>query len=213
MATNPFIDHIDIPQSDVVDDLVVECIQIHGIDSYYLPRTQTLVDGLYGEDPTSAFTNYDILEMYVETVDGFGGEGDIIAKFGLDIRDSITFVVSKRRFTEEVTRHDADITRPREGDLIFFPLNKGLFEVKWVEHEQPFYQFGKGYVYKISAELFSYSHETIVTGLDAIDAIADNLENDNDTSNDKFAENDEIDDLESDDDVVNWEETSPFGDF
>lgn len=213
MATNPWISHTDIPQSDITDDLVVECIAIHGIDSYYLPRTQTLVDNLYGEDPTSAFDTTRILEMYVENVDGFSGEGDIIAKFGLQINDSITLIVSKRRFREEVSRHDDAITRPREGDLIFFPLNKGLFEIKWVEHEQPFYQFGKGYTYKMTIELFTYSHETIDTGIDNIDAIAENLENLNDTSNDKFADNDKIDDLEVEDDVVNWEETSPFGEF
>jgi hypothetical protein len=213
MAVNKWTDHINVPQSDLVDDLVVECIQIHGIDSYYLPRTLVNEDALFGEDTISKFTSQDILEMYVETVDGFAGEGDIIAKFGLEIRDNLTLIVSKRRFMEVVARWYDGITHPREGDLLYFPLNKGLFEIKWVEHEQPFYQFGKNYTYKMNAELFSFSHETIDTGVDDIDDIEDDRVNENDTVNDKFAQNEEIDDLESEDDVVDWNEKSPFGEF
>ncbi len=172
MAKNPYFKHKASEQS-LIEDLTMETIKIHGQDMVYIPRVTVDRDNLFGEDVLSKFTEANTIEMYIDTVDGFQGEGDFISKFGLEIRDSIELVVSRKRF-EEVLSHDEDITRPREGDLIYFPLSKGLFEIKFVEHENPFYQLGKLYTYKLSCELFIYSQETIDTGYDSVDKLEDN---------------------------------------
>ena len=137
----------------------------------YIPRTLVNEDELFGEDTISKFTEGNAIEMYIESVDGFEGEGDFISKFGLEIKDTMSLIVSRKRFEEQLG-HVA--TRPREGDLIFFPLSKGLFEIKFVEHENPFYQLGKLYTFKLSCELFSYSQEEIDTGFSEIDSLEDN---------------------------------------
>ena len=158
-------------EGDVVEDLTIESIKIHGRDMIYIPRTLVNEDELFGEDTISKFTEGNAIEMYIESVDGFEGEGDFISKFGLEIKDTMSLIVSRKRFEEQLG-HVA--TRPREGDLIFFPLSKGLFEIKFVEHENPFYQLGKLYTFKLSCELFSYSQEEIDTGFSEIDSLEDN---------------------------------------
>jgi len=165
MAKNSFFKHTSNEQQ-VVEDLTIESIQIHGQDLVYIPRTLVNKDEIFGEDTISKFADGTQIEMYIESVDGFEGDGDFISKFGLEIRDSISLVVSKKRFQQELA-----MTRPNEGDLIYFPLTKGLFEIKFVEHENPFYQLGKLYTYKLSCELFQYSQEDIETGWSDIDAI------------------------------------------
>ena len=172
MAKNSYFKHKASEQA-LIEDLTVETIQIHGQDMVYIPRVTVDRDTLFGEDVLSKFTEANTIEMYIDTVDGFQGEGDFISKFGLEIRDSIDLVVAKKRF-EKVFKHDENITRPREGDLIYFPLSKGMFEIKFVEHENPFYQLGKLYTYKLSCELFVYSHEEINTGYDDVDVLEDN---------------------------------------
>lgn len=167
MAKNPFFKHNTNEQS-LINELTVETIKIHGEDMVFIPRVYVREDQLFGEDVLSRFSKGNTIEMYIENVDAFQGEGDFIAKFGLDIRDSISLIVSKSRFGE-VMRHDPDIKRPREGDLIYFPMAKSLLEIKFVEHENPFYQSGALYTYKLSCELFRYSHETIETGFSDID--------------------------------------------
>ena len=171
MAKNPYFKPKE-EENNLIRDLTAEAIQIHGQDMVYIPRVSVDRDTLFGEDTLSKFTEANTIEMYIDTVDGFQGEGDFISKFGLEIRDSIDLVVSKKRF-EETFGHEENITRPREGDLIYFPLSKGLFEIKFVEHENPFYQLGKLYVYKLSCELFAYSQETIDTGYDDVDKLED----------------------------------------
>ena len=119
-------------EQNLLEDLVIESIQIHGINCFYLPRTLVNEDELYGEDTLSKFNFATPIEMYLESLDGFTGDGDFISKFGLEIRDSINLTVSKKRFREtmnESTYYDIDI--PREGDLIYFPISKGLFEIKF----------------------------------------------------------------------------------
>ena len=152
----------------LIEDLVVETIKIHGLDMYYLPRELNTQPDIFGDDPISSFRQHFIVEMFLETVDGFGGDGDFIGKFGLEIRDSATFVVSKKRFHAETS-----MTRPKEGDLLYFPLNNKLFEIKFVEHENPFYQLGKNYVYSLNVELFQFSEENIDTQIDQIDVAGD----------------------------------------
>jgi len=171
MAKNPYFKYRGSEQS-LVNDLTIEAIKIHGQDMVYIPRTYVDIDQLFGEDVLSKFEEGNYIEMYIDSYDGFEGEGDFIAKFGLEIRDSITLIVSKQRF-EQTMSHDSNITRPREGDLIYFPLSKSIFEIKFVEHENPFYQVGNLYTYKLSCDLFRYSHEEINTDFSDIDIAED----------------------------------------
>jgi len=131
-------------------------------------------DKLFGEDTVSKFDDGYELEMYVASVDGFEGEGDIISRFGLEIRDRMSLVVSKKRFQNEVGVYE-NITRPKEGDLIYFPISKTLFEINFVEHENPFYQHGKLYTYVLSCEVFTYSQEEIDTGYNEIDTVEEEI--------------------------------------
>ena len=138
----------------------------------YIPRTLVNEDELFGEDTISKFENGVEIEMYIQSVDGFGGDGDFISKFGLEIRDTVELVVSKRRF-EESFSHDSKSPDQEKG-IYLFPLTKGLFEIKFVEHENPFYQLGKLYTYKLSCELFNYSHQDMDTGFSEIDEVEEN---------------------------------------
>jgi hypothetical protein len=173
MSKNPYFNHQQSEKS-LVEDLTIESIKIHGYDMVYIPRTLVGEDTIFGEDAISKFTDGNVIEMYIANVDGFQGEGDFLSKFGLEIRDSIDLIVSKKRFNEAL-RYKSDIIRPREGDLIYFPLSKGLFEIKFVEHENPFYQLGSLYTYKLSCELFTYSQETLDTGYSDVDVVEDTM--------------------------------------
>lgn len=146
---------------------------MYGQDIYYLPRDIIAEDRILGEDIPSRFNSSYKVEMYIENVDGFDGEGDLFTKFGVEIRDQATFVVSRRRWQQTVYRHDNEIvvTRPKEGDLLYIPFSKKLFEITHVEHEQPFYQLSNLPTYKLRCELFDYSSEDISTGTDFIDDI------------------------------------------
>ena len=169
MAPNPYFNHFQIaPEQNLHQDLIIESIKNFGIDVYYLPRTLVNLDSLYLEDTISEFSNAYLIEMYVKSVDGFEGEGDFISRFGLEIRDQVTFSVARRRWDNlEIL----DYVRPKEGDLIFFPLNKKLYEIRFVEHESMFYQFGKLPIYDLTCELFQYDDQSIDTGIDDIDVI------------------------------------------
>lgn len=167
MATNSYFHHRPSEQN-LIEDLTVESIKIHGKDMIYLPRTTNNKDDIFGEDTISSFEDSFFIEMYISSVDGFGGDGDFISKFGLEIRDTVDLIVSKKRF-----QYESDMDRPREGDLVYLPLTRGLFEIKFVEHENPFYQVGKLYTYKLSCELFQYSQEDIDTDQSVIDGIED----------------------------------------
>ena len=171
MARNPHFKEYSGEQN-VVEDLTIETIKAMGKDMVYIPRTLVNEDKLFGEDLISKFDDGYQLEMYIQSVDGFEGEGDILSKFGLEIRDRVELLVSKKRFEQTVGDYES-ITRPKEGDLIFFPLSKTLFEINFVEHENPFYQLGKLYTYKLSCEVFTYSQEEIDTGYTDIDTVED----------------------------------------
>jgi hypothetical protein len=167
MATNLYFNNVGShTEQELINSLTSEVIQVHGMDVYYLPRTLIKEDLIMGEDVLSKFSTVYEVEMYLKTVEGFGGEGDLVGKFGLDVRDEVIFTVHSDRFTLAT---DMDI--PLEGDLIFLPMSKGLFEVKFVEHEQPFYQAGKNYSFDITCELFQYSEEQLDTGVASIDNI------------------------------------------
>jgi len=169
MARNPYFKEYSGEQN-IVEDLTIEVIKSMGKDMVYIPRTLVNEDDLFGEDVISKFDDGYQLEMYIQSVDGFEGEGDILSKFGLEIRDRVELVVSRKRFDEAVGSYEST-TRPKEGDLIFFPLSKTLFEINFVEHENPFYSLGRLYSYKLSCEVFTYSQEEIDTGYSDIDTI------------------------------------------
>ena len=215
MATNPHFKRESVDQN-LIEDLVVETIKMHGHDFLYIPRTLVNEDTLFGEDTISKFENAVEIEMYVSTVDGFEGEGEIISKLGFEIRDSMGVVVSRKRFTEEFA-HLSDITHPREGDLLYFPLTNGLFEIKFVETENPFYQAGKLYTYDLSCELFRYSHEDFDTGDDRVDSVAtdqvDSVTDGVTIPTDPFSDNTNIETMG--DDIFDFTENDPFseGDY
>ncbi len=180
-TTNLYFNNFAFTQEQtLIENLVIESIRIYGIDVFYLPRTLVAEDNLFGEDVLSKFENAYQIEMYIKSVDGFQGDGDFLSKFGLEIRDEMVLTVARRRFGEEISIEgttpvdEADgVARPAEGDLVYFPLNGKIFEVKFVEHEAIFYQMGSLQTYDITLELFEYSHEVIDTGIADIDAIED----------------------------------------
>lgn len=145
--------------------MVIESIKIYGHEVWYCPRTIVSEEQVFSEDELASFNNAYNVEMYIKNVEGFEGEGDFLSKFGLQIRDRITFTVSRRSFTDEVT----GLARPREGDMIFFPLTSKGYVVRFVEHEAIFYQMGSLQTYDIVCELFEYNQETFNTGIDIID--------------------------------------------
>ena len=170
MAINPYFKKYS-GDASIIEDLTIETIKAMGHDFIYIPRTLVNVDELFGEDTISKFDDGYELEMYIQNTDGFEGEGDILTKFGLEIRDRMTLVLSKSRFEKVVGLHEGEITKPREGDLVWFPLSKTLFEINFVEHENPFYQLGKLYTYVLTCEVFTYSQEDIDTGITDIDNV------------------------------------------
>ena len=167
MSTNLYFNNVTShAEQELINDLTSEVIKIHGMDVFYIPRTIVKEDLLLDEDVLSRFSTAYEIEMYLKSTEGFGGEGDLVSKFGLDVRDEVIFTVHKDRFNLAT-----DMDKPLEGDLIFLPINKGLFEIKFVEHEQPFYQAGKNYSFDITCELYQYSEEQLETGITAIDDI------------------------------------------
>ncbi|AOO17084.1 neck protein [Cyanophage S-RIM12_RW_22_0110] len=154
-------------------NLIIESIELYGQDIYYLPRTYVNRDTIFQEVESSNFTQALAIRAYVNNVEGWEGQGELLSKFGVRIEDKTTFIFSRSKFTEKVDDNAVLNVegRPNEGDLIWFPTTKHLFEIKFVEAERPFYQLGKGYVWECQCELFEYSDEQLDTGVAAIDAI------------------------------------------
>ena len=177
MATNvyfnPFPTNQITSEQLLVEDLLIEALKIYGMDVYYLPRSSgDEVDYIYGEDSNKQYTSAYPIELYLENVTGMDGEGDFISKFGLEIRDEITLLVSRRRFASTVPQK-----RPNEGDLIYVPLVQNFFEISFVEHENDqamFYTLGRGrganvYVYALKLKQFVFSTELVSTGITEVD--------------------------------------------
>ena len=156
-----------------MENLVVESIEIYGQDIYYVPRTLVNRDTVFGEDSDSQFDSARAIRAYVNNAEGWEGQGELLSKFGVRIEDKTTFIFSREKFKEKVDDLETLIVegRPNEGDLIWFPTTKHLFEIKFVEAEKPFYQLGRGYVWECQCELFEYSDEDLDTGVAEIDAI------------------------------------------
>jgi len=167
MPTNTYFRNFDARnEQELLHSLVTESIQIYGHDVNYIPRTLVNTDTILGEDSISEYKDAYSIEMYIKSVDGFEGEGDLVSKFGLEIRDQIVFSVARRAF------EGLDIgVRPKEGDLIYFPLTEKLFQIMFVEHETPFYQTGALPTFDLTCELFTYSDEKLDTGVEEVDVI------------------------------------------
>ena len=203
MARNRFFNqYTPVKQEQsLVEDLIIESIKIYGIDGYYLPRTHVNLDKIYGEDASVLFDDALEMELYVKSFDGFAGQEDFLAKFGLQIDESVTFVISQKRFTQslktsiiteysynmltedgdellsnrnDVSEYDYDaIVRPREGDMIWIPMFSSLYEIKFTQNIENFFQLGKLYTYELRCDRIEYSSERINTDIADIDGIED----------------------------------------
>ena len=177
MPTNVYFDTGTKPEQALYEDLMIEQLQIYGQDVYYIPRKLAGTDKIWQEDISSSFESSYLIEMYMENVDGYEGEKELMSKFGLDIQDDATFVVARRRWEQFVSVDNNVIvsSRPNEGDLVYFPKGNKLFEITFVDHDDPFYQVHNLPTYKLKCKTFEYASEVIDTGIAEIDAIdADN---------------------------------------
>ena len=216
MPTNFYFNNFGSSQEqNLIEDLVIESIRIYGHEVWYCPRTIDNEEKIFKEDELASFNNAYSIEMYIKNVEGFEGEGDFLSKFGLQIRDRITFTVARRTFTDEVTGS----IRPKEGDMIFFPLTSKGYVVRFVEHEAIFYQMGSLQTYDIVCELFEFNQETFNTGVDIIDdtyndlsfAMANNTQvvtQFNISTIDKQAQNEEFE--TRGDNILDFTEINPF---
>ena len=216
-------------EQNLVEDLVIESIKIYGVDGYYLPRTHVNLDKIYGEDASMLFDDALEMELYVKSFDGFAGQEDFLSKFGLQIDESVTFVISQKRFTQslktsiiteysynmltedgdellsnrnDVSEYDYDaIVRPREGDIIWIPMLNSMYEIKFTQNIENFYQLGKLYTYEMRCDRLEYSSERINTDVTEIDEIEDQFSLSN-TNNEKLLDEDTFLFLHEDDTFI-----------
>ena len=172
MPRNVYFSQAVKSEQNLYEDLIIESLKIFGQDVYYIPRTLVNRDNIMGEDIGSKFDDAYLIEAYIENVDGFEGSGDLYNKFGLEIRDEATFIVSRRQWNNLVGfwNNQLEEPKPQEGDLLFLPMSNSFFEIMFVEDEQPFYQLSNLPVYKMQCSLFEYNDEQFETGVSEIDA-------------------------------------------
>lgn len=202
---NPYFNHqTEASEQNLVNDLIVESIQMFGMDVQYLPYVPGAPDSLFGEDATSSFNKAFVIEMYFENVAGFEGEKNFFSMFGLESRKSATLIVADSRFKEVVKNQEGFASlpvqqqtdayvRPMEHDLIRIPLTGDIFEIKFVDHESVFYQVGKNYIWRLSVEKYRASNESINTTVQEIDDLAAALLNSNSVANVPLADNQQLD--------------------
>ena len=183
MATNPYFKHNVRSEQNLYEDLIIESIQMYGQDIYYIPREVVHRDMIFDDATLSRFKNAYKVETYVESIEGFEGDGDLFQKFGVEIRDAVSLIMSRRRWNTEIrayqeaqtgnalTPNDGRNTyyRPREGDLIHFPMTGGTFQIMRVEDDNPFYQLGNLPTFRLRCEKFEYSDEDFDTGIEEVD--------------------------------------------
>jgi len=176
MALNPFFLHGSQSEQRLVQELINEELRMYGVEVIYIPRKFVRKETILKEISSSKFDDNYAIEAYLNNVDGYTGQGDILSKFGVSLKDELSLTISRERFEDFISPflnvNDPEIhlaTRPREGDLIYFPLGQRLFEVKFVEHEDSFYQLGKLYTYELKCELFEYEDEILDTTIEEID--------------------------------------------
>lgn len=169
MATNFFFNNFQASQEQLLlENLVIESIKIYGHDVYYLPRKLNNYDEVYGADDQSSFEMAYPVEMYIKSIDGFGGDQEFLSKFGVEIRNQVVFSMARRIFNEEIGEFTAQV-RPNEGDIIWFPLNQRAFQIKYVNKYEMFYQLGSLQTWEMTCEVFEYSGENFSTGIPQID--------------------------------------------
>ena len=173
MPRNVYISNGVKTEQDLYEELIIEAMQIYGTDVYYIPRSYYSIDTILNEDTLSKFEAAFKLEMYIESIDGLEGDGKLYSKFGFEIRDQINFVVSRRRWNQLIGHQGltAESVRPREGDLIYIPLSKGLFEIRYVEDKKPFFQVKNVPTFKLTCENFEYGNQEINTGIEEVDKL------------------------------------------
>jgi hypothetical protein len=187
-------------EQELVESNIIELIQMAGQDMYYIPRSLAKVDEFFNEDPLASFSDYKIIEMYCVNAVDYGGQGHMFSKFGLDIQDNIELVVAKRRIREMLNTDS-----PSEGDLIYFPLMRSIWQIDFIEEETtPFYKLSNLYTFSLKCSRFTYSHEDFDTGIQPID----NIEN---TYTETFKKNDVIENAAED--FIDFSEDNPFGTF
>jgi hypothetical protein len=205
----------------LMEDLIIESIRINGMKIYYVPRTFVKLDSLFGEDPLSKFEKVFPIEMYFDNPgEGFGGDRFMVSKFGFEMRETASFIVSRRRFNEAMRRDGfnampqttatAQEVRPLEGDIIYLPLTNDHFEIKEVEHESVFYQVGYRNIFRLDVQKWDYSSETINTGVPEIDRVQEVFENLDSVANNPLADNNYVKDKVSQ--ILDVTETNIFGD-
>lgn len=165
-----FNNYMSSQEQQLLDNLTVEATNIHGLDCYYVPRNINNKDKIYYTDDQSSYTDPYMVALYIENVDGFQGDGNFMSKFGLEIRDQIILSIPITSFNSEISAYTAQ-QRPNEGDIIYFPFNKKVFQIKYVDKFEMFFMLGKVYSYRLTCELFEYSNETFNTGIPDLDAI------------------------------------------
>lgn len=214
MTTNQYFNNFNASNEQLlVEDLIVESIRMHGMDIMYLPKTLNDFDEIYGEDPIMSFDAAYPVEMYIKNVDGFGGDGDFLSKFNIEVRDQMTLTVARRSFGTAVAT-PANIKRPNEGDLVYFPLNNKMFRIQYADEKAIFFQFGTLQTWDLTVELYEYSHERFNTGIPLIDAIPDKYStpapgSPDEIALDPFEDNTEV--QEEADDFIDFTEGNPFG--
>jgi hypothetical protein len=219
MPRNSLFPEGSFSEQNLTENLIIESIRQYGREFYYIPRTLVAPDLIFGEDPLSKFENAYMIEGYLDNVDNFGGQGAFMSKFGMFIEEQGQITISRARWEQLVGQFGTTVipSRPAEGDLIYFPLSKGLFEIKYVEHQNPFYQLGRLYVYKLKIELFQYSSERIDTEVDDINKFALDMTfdvNGDPTGEASPAKRDSFDNTdlqtEANSSVLNFNEQNPF---
>lgn len=226
MTTNPYFKNVGYkPTQNLIEDLASESIQVSGINVVYIVKTTDKIDNLFGDNALGKLKNSFSIEMYLKNSKQFEGQRDIISKFGMEVKDFVSLVVSKKRFREEsfklpeIGNRLYPMNRPIEGDLIYLPLSPSsdnLYEIKFVENEDMFYQQGEYYTFRLDCELFKYSMETINTGFSKIDDIGVELVKEITTTadgtyiidNKEIKNNDEI--QTSGEDIIDFSEKDPF---
>jgi hypothetical protein len=172
MATNPYFKYGVRSEQNMFEDITIEALQMYGQDVYYLPREIVNKDTVFLDDVPSRFSSSYKVEMYIENAEGFGGEGDLFTKFGVELRDQATFVVARKRWQQLIgSRLTEKNFRPREGDLIYLPLSQSIFQIERVETETPFYQLEQLPTFRMTCELFEYSDEDFDTNIASIDVV------------------------------------------
>lgn len=175
MSTSRHFRHNVRSEQNLYEDLIVESLKFYGSDIYYLPREVVSRDMVFNDEELSRFEYAYRIEVYVENVEGYDGDGDLFQKFGVEIRDAATLIMSRRRWNNEIRKYqeteEEKYYRPREGDLIHLPLSGSTFEIMKVEDENPFYQLGQLPVFKMRCELFEFTNARFNTGVPEVDDI------------------------------------------